>query len=195
MVIIYIGRFVSNRSRDRAAFMTERNGAETGLRQELGVLYADHHGWLARWLRVRVGCSHTAADLAQDTYVRLLVRGQLPAPEQSRRQLARIAKGLMIDLFRRRRIEAAYLEALRDLAEPEAPSEETRAQVIETLVEIDALLHRLPDKPRRAFLLSRLDGLGYVAIAERLGVSVSSVEKYIARALEVCFRAALERRP
>lgn len=175
--------------------MTERNGAETGLRQELGVLYADHHGWLARWLRVRVGCSHTAADLAQDTYVRLLVRGQLPAPEQSRRQLARIAKGLMIDLFRRRRIEAAYLEALRDLAEPEAPSEETRAQVIETLVEIDALLHRLPDKPRRAFLLSRLDGLGYVAIAERLGVSVSSVEKYIARALEVCFRAALERRP
>lgn len=165
------------------------------MRHELGTLYADHHGWLSRWLRARVDCSHTAADLAQDTYVRLLVRGRLPAPDQSRRHLARIAKGLMIDLFRRRRIEAAYLEALQGLPEPAVPSEETRAQVIETLVEIDALLRRLPDRPRRAFLMSRLEGLSYGVIAERLGVSVSSVEKYIARALEACFRAALERRP
>ena len=173
----------------------ERNQAQASLRRELGVLYADHHGWLSGWLRSRVGCSHTAADLAQDTYLRVLVRGRLPEPHQSRRHLTRIAKGLMIDLFRRRRIEAAYLEALRELPEPEVPSEETRAQVIETLVEIDALLHRLPDKPRSAFLMSRLEGLSYAVISERLGVSVSSVEKYIARGLEVCLRAALERRP
>ena len=173
----------------------EGNEAQAGLRRELGLLYADHHGWLSGWLRSRVGCSHTAADLAQDTYLRVLVRGRLPDRDQPRRHLTRIAKGLMIDLFRRRRIEAAYLEALRDLPEPEAPSEEVRAQVIETLVEIDALLHRLPDKPRRAFLMSRLEGLSYAAIAERLGVSVSSVEKYIARGLAVCLRAALERRP
>ena len=45
----------------------EGNEAQAGLRRELGLLYADHHGWLSGWLRSRVGCSHTAADLAQDT--------------------------------------------------------------------------------------------------------------------------------
>ncbi|MFT0139396.1 sigma-70 family RNA polymerase sigma factor [Alcanivoracaceae bacterium MT1] len=175
--------------------MAQGKAAGTRLRKQLGTLYVDHHGWLSSWLQARLGCSHTAADLAQDTYVRLLVRGYLPEPEQSRRHLRRIASGLMIDHHRRRRIEAAYRDALSALPEPEVPSEETRAEVIDTLVRIDALLHKLPAKPRRAFLLSRLDGLSYPQIAQRLDVSVSSVEKYIARALEACFIAALELRP
>ncbi|MCE7917812.1 MAG: RNA polymerase subunit sigma, partial [Nitrosomonas sp. PRO5] len=25
-------------------------------------LYSDHHDWLVRWLRSRVGCAHNAAD-------------------------------------------------------------------------------------------------------------------------------------
>ena len=40
--------------------------------------------------------------------------------------------------------------------------------------------------------MHRLDGMGYREIAEQLGVSVSSVEKYIARALQHCLMVALE---
>lgn len=155
-------------------------------------LYSEHHGWLRRWLRARLGCSHTAADLAHDTYLRILNRGVTPEPEQSRRFLVQIAKGLMVDHHRRRRIEAAYLETLSLLPEPQAPSPEVRALTIEALVKIDTLLHELPEKPRRAFLLCRLDGLSYREIAEALSVSVSSVEKYIARALLICHRAMNE---
>ncbi|MGV8691768.1 sigma factor-like helix-turn-helix DNA-binding protein, partial [Pseudomonas aeruginosa] len=39
------------------------------------------------------------------------------------------------------------------------------------------------------FLLSRLEGLGYKEIAIRLGVSLSSVEKYMATAIRHCFLA------
>lgn len=35
-------------------------------------LYHAHHNWLTGWLRRRLGCPHSAADLAQDTYMRLL---------------------------------------------------------------------------------------------------------------------------
>ena len=38
----------------------------------LGQLYLDHHGWLQGWLSRRMGCTQNAADLAQDTFVRLL---------------------------------------------------------------------------------------------------------------------------
>ena len=34
---------------------------------DIAVLYADHHGWLRRWLGNRLGDAHLAADLAHDT--------------------------------------------------------------------------------------------------------------------------------
>ncbi len=158
--------------------------------QPIEVFYGDHHGWLRGWLRKRLGGNACdAADLAHDTYVRVLATGRVPQPEDSRRYLTQIANGLLIDLYRHRRIEAAYRDAVAALPEAQAPSEEARALVLEALVEIDAILHRMPAKVRMALLLRKLDGLSYAEIAARLSVSVSSVEKYIASALLACYEA------
>jgi len=155
-------------------------------------LYADHHGWLRGWLRRKLGNAADAADLAHDTYVRILATGRHPDAGQSRRYLARIASCLVVDLYRRRRIEEAYLETLGLLPAQQAPSEESRALIIETLVEIDTLLQALPAKARAALLLCKIDGLTYREIAAELGVSLSSVEKYIAAALAACYQALYE---
>ncbi|MFC3337844.1 sigma factor [Paracandidimonas soli] len=84
----------------------------TGLRQDVQLLYSNHRAWLYHWLRKRLGCPHHAADLLQDTYLRILVSGQTPSPEQARPHLMQIAKGLVIDRYRRQQIEQAYLAAL-----------------------------------------------------------------------------------
>ena len=47
--------------------------------QRLHALYRDHHGWLYGWLRRRLGNAADAADLAQDAFLRLLIRPR-PAP-------------------------------------------------------------------------------------------------------------------
>ncbi|TFL11527.1 sigma-70 family RNA polymerase sigma factor [Pusillimonas caeni] len=154
--------------------------------QEIESFYSNHHGWLRGLLHRKLGNAFDAADLAHDTYVRILSAGSLPEPEHSRRYLARVANGLVIDLYRRRRIEAAYMQAVSLLPEPEAPSEEARALAVEALVEIDAALHGLPEKARRALLLCKIEGLSYRDIAAQLNVSISSVEKYIARGLQAC---------
>ena len=161
--------------------------ADLPVQQALHTLYCDHIGWLQGWLRKRLGDAFDAADVAHDTYVRVLASGTPPQPETSRRYLTQIAKGLAIDLYRRRQIEAAYLETMALLMPSEVPSEEHRALVIETLMELDALLQRLSTKARQAFLLCKLDGLSYRDIARQLKVSVSSVEKYIAAALQICY--------
>ena len=54
------------------------------------------------------------------------------------------------------------------------------------------MLTGLGSKVREAFLLSQLQGLRYSEIAERLGVSVSMVKKYMAKATEHCLLYALE---
>ncbi|MBP6706608.1 MAG: sigma-70 family RNA polymerase sigma factor [Achromobacter sp.] len=160
-------------------------------RQGIEGLYAEHHGWLRGWLRSRLGNAFDAADLAHDTYLRILSSGRMPEPQQSRQHLAQIAKGLVIDLYRRRQIEAAYLEALARLPQPLAPSAEDCALAVQALVDIDAVLNGLPPKAREALLLRKLDGMSYRDIAARLRVSVSSVEKYVATALLACCQAQL----
>lgn len=154
---------------------------------EVHSLYSHHHGWLYGWLRKRLGCSDNAADLAHDTYMRVLVSGRTPPPEQSRAHLMQIAKGLVVDQHRRRVIEQAYLDMLAHQPTALAPSGEERALVLEALTRIDAALDALAPKVRETFLLSQFDGLTYSAIAEQLGIAVATVRKHMLKAAMACF--------
>lgn len=150
-------------------------------------LYRQHHGWLEGWLRGKLGPSQQhAADLAQDTFVRVLQKQLLPPLQAPRPFLVTIARGLMVDLFRRQDLERTYLEALASQPEAQAPSPEQQALVVETLLQVDAMLAGLGSRPRQAFLLAQLDGMSYPDIASTLGVSVSSVKKYMVKALTHC---------
>ena len=149
-------------------------------------LYSDHHGWLQHWLRKKLGCSEQAADLAQDTFVRVIALRKHMELREPRAYLSSIARSLMIDLFRRRSLEQAYLETLAALPEPLDISPQTRSIFIETLLEIDALLDGLGARPREIFLLAQLDGLSFVEISRRLGVSTNTVRKHFVRAMAHC---------
>ncbi len=90
-------------------------------------LYLDHHPWLQSLLRKRLGNREDAADLAHDTFVRVM-RSELSPTDlcEPRGFLATVARGLVADLFRRRTLEQAYLEYLAALPEEQAPSPRTR---------------------------------------------------------------------
>ncbi|MFB0769517.1 RNA polymerase subunit sigma [Aeromonas salmonicida] len=156
------------------------------LQEQWQTLYRDNHGWLCRLLRRKLGNSYDAADLAHDIYLHLINKGHIPAASESRRYLMQIAKGKLIDLYRRRSLEARYLERQTQQPALREPSEETRALMREALGAVDMALQRKPPKIRQALLLSRLNGMGYQDIATELQVSVSSVEKYIALGLQTC---------
>ena len=164
----------------------------------LHTLYAEHHDWLQSWLRNRLGCLFTAQDLAQDTFLRLVVRPrEFDAGQNPRAYLTTIAKGLVVDHWRRAEIERVWVAAMLDHPQATQPSAEHQAIIVETLVEVDRILATLADKPRQAFLLAQLHDLTYAEISERLGVSERMVKKYMAQAMLHClsagaaFRAAL----
>lgn len=152
----------------------------------VAVLYSDHHRWLHAWLRKKLGCTHRAADLAHDTFLRLLSREEPVAIQEPRAFLTTIAQGLVSNHFRRQKLEQAWLDALACLPCGEAPSPEQQALMLETLLEIDRRLDALGPVVRRAFLLFQLDGLPQAEIAAKLGISVPSVKRYVARALVAC---------
>ncbi|MNF28596.1 MULTISPECIES: sigma-70 family RNA polymerase sigma factor [unclassified Pseudomonas] len=151
------------------------------------VLYSHHHGWLTTWLRSRLGNAADAADLAQDTFVRLLQRTERLELKAPRAFLRTIARGLVIDHWRREEIERAYLDTIAHLPEAQTPSAESRALVLELLERIARMLEGLKPKVRKAFLLAQCDGLTHKQIAEQMGLSLRSVERYVADALYHCY--------
>ncbi len=155
-------------------------------------LYSNHHGWLHGWLRSKLGNAADAADLAQDTFVRLLQRRETLELSAPRAFLRTVARGLVIDHWRREELHRAYLEALAHLPEAQAPSAETRELLLELLERIARLLDGLKPKVRRAFLLAQCEGLSHKQIAEHMGISLRSVERHVADALYHCYQLRYE---
>lgn len=150
------------------------------------LLYQEHYGWLRAWINKKLSDHNGAADLAQDTFVSLLLKAELPVLREPRAYLSRVAYGLLVDHLRRRDFERAYLEALAHFSLPEVGSPESRALMLELLIRLDVLLDGLPPKVRSAFLLLQLEGMSYAEIATQLGVTTRTVGNYIAKAMLQC---------
>ncbi|QRY81173.1 sigma-70 family RNA polymerase sigma factor [Pseudomonas sp. PDNC002] len=151
-------------------------------------LYSDHHGWLHNWLRSRLGNAADAADLAQDTFVRVLLKPERAELRTPRAFLRTVARGLVIDHWRREELERAYLDSIAHLPEAQVPSAEARHNILQLLENIARLLDGLQPKVRSAFLMAQCEGIPHEQIAEELGVSVRSVGRYVAEALFHCYQ-------
>jgi RNA polymerase sigma-70 factor (ECF subfamily) len=168
-------------------------GTDTGVQQQFHLLYRDHHSWLFGWLRKRMGCTHHAADLAHDTFERLLssrdaLLGQPLALQEPRAYLTTTAKRLLIDRARREVLERTYLAELERAAQdlPQYPSPEQLLIAVQALDQICLALEGVSAKARAAFLLHYLEGHTHAHVAAQLGVSTKMVQKYLVQVLLHC---------
>ncbi|WP_092137104.1 sigma-70 family RNA polymerase sigma factor [Cupriavidus sp. YR651] len=163
--------------------------ADVGPHQDIHALYNGHHRWLLGWLHRKVGCWHRSADLAHDTFMRLLAREESLSILEPRAFLTTVAQRVLANQWRRDKLEQAYLEALAHQSPALAPSAEERAILLETLQEIANLLDGLPVPVKRAFLMAQLEGLTQPEIASALRISVTTVKRYLVRAGTQCYFA------
>ncbi|MBK5537388.1 sigma-70 family RNA polymerase sigma factor [Pseudomonas sp. TH05] len=160
---------------------------------DVGWLYQEHHGWIRAWLNKKLGNSSDAAELAHDVFLRLLSKPrEFSSDSHARAYLSAMSRHVCVDYWRRQKVERAWMEVLASRPEACAPSEEHRAMVLEALHQVQAMLERLPAKVAEAFLLAQLHGLGYRAIAARLGVSERTVTSYMSQAMFQCLLLEVE---
>lgn len=122
-------------------------------------------------------------DVAQEAYLRAYVAEQKKEIEQPKAFLFRIARNLALtQLTRKSRQITDYIEDSADSVVIEggatADSEVEAQQSFGLYCEAVAAL---PEKCRQVFLLRKVHGLPHKEIAERMSMSVSSVEKYLRR--------------
>lgn len=157
-------------------------------------LVQENNSALLRFLTRKVNNREEAAEIAQEAYLRLY---QLEAPEEldsARAFLYQTAANMAIDQLRRKTVHQKFLRGERDAdsgefaderhSDQESPQRIAEAQ--ERVRIIYQAIDELPFKCKQAFLMHRNKGMTYSEIAELLGISVSSVEKYILQALRQC---------
>ncbi|MFC6296575.1 sigma-70 family RNA polymerase sigma factor [Pseudomonas sp. CCM 7893] len=154
----------------------------------IGQMFQKDYQWLCGSVSRTLGCHHSAQDIASETFLRVLSLPDPTAIREPRALLTTIARRLVYEGWRRQDLERAYLESLAHSPAPVHPSPEERALVIEALLALDRLLDGLSAKAKAAFLYHQLDGLTYSQIGERLQVSTSRVQQYMADAFKRCYQ-------
>ncbi|ENX57959.1 MULTISPECIES: sigma-70 family RNA polymerase sigma factor [Acinetobacter] len=152
----------------------------------VNTLYRQHHSWLYQWLKRRLNHSEDAADLAHDTFIRILKRKDQLYFDQPRALLTTVAKGILINWYQRKSIEKAYLEALSSRPEYDEISPEQKISAIESLCLINQLLNQMPERQQQVFIWSQLEGLTQQEIANRLDISTRTVMRDLVAVLTQC---------
>lgn len=165
--------------------------------------YAD----LMRVAARSTGSREEAGDLVHDTWLRLAehVRG-MPgdkaggataeeAPRDATAYLAVMAQHMALDAQRRRQRHLRYLDEAAvhaQLAPSHAPDVADSVMYRQALAVLEDALAGLPERSRAAFVAHRMHGERQPAIAERLGVSLNTVERDLIQA-HACIEDALRR--
>jgi len=146
---------------------------------------------LLNFLHRHVSDRDTAADLAQESYARVLaVQHTGREILDGRALLYRVARNLLVDQHRRAAVRRHDdLDAVPEAEQPAAPQ---HLQPEEALVSQQVLrayvgaIEGLPPRCREAFVLHVFDELTHAQIARRMNISVSMVEKHVVRGMLAC---------
>ena len=150
--------------------------------------------WLARnilphepLIRARLRRVHVHGleidDIIQETYARIVSLPSFESIRYPRQYAIQTATSIIIDHVRHSRVisiqSSGNLEQL-DISAPEAGPEK-QLEFREEIAEVARFLASLPQTTRETLILRRVEGLSQQQTADRLGVSVKTVEKHMAR--------------
>lgn len=129
-----------------------------------------------------------ADDVMQDAYLQLLQRDKQDKVREPRAFLFRIIANLSVDAWRKSNRNVTC-ECEDDVVVFESlacrkPGPEALASGSLEFERFLSLLDGLPELQRHAFILNKIEGLTHAEIANRLGVSSKSIQRYLVEAME-----------
>ena len=142
--------------------------------------YHRYYESLFRFLWIRVQSRELTRELVQETFIRLWEnRHRLDSRKSIKAYVYRIGYNLLLNHLKGQKVHRAYIDNRR---------ENIQAQDIELQTRIQIALQRLPEKIRIVFILNQVEGFKYAEIAETCSVSVKTVERRMARAVQLLRR-------
>ena len=157
--------------------------------------FVENHSAIKSFLGRLLTRREDIEDIAQEVYLRAYVAEQSRGIDKPEAYLYRSARNLALTKLTQKAHQMTDL--IDDLGpvvvlEGDTPLEEQVAAEESLGLHCEAVAH-LPEKCKQVYILRKVYGLTHKEIAERMSLSVSSVEKYMLKGVLAC-RAYVERR-
>lgn len=147
-------------------------------------LYRREADRLGRFFKRRLP-GEDALDFVHDTFRKWIGAARSVTDiRQPEAYLTTVAVNLVRDRVKAERRETAALDAHAEAHASSSVDPVERLEHRDLVARVDRAVQVLRPKTREIFLLHRIDGLDYVEIAERMGMSVKGVEWQMGQALD-----------
>lgn len=144
-------------------------------------MYETYYSPLVDFARLQINDREHARDIVQKTFMHLWEnRHDLGIESNLQGYLFTSVKNRCINHHRHLKVRNEHRKSTQHLR-PIADTDEMVSQEIENRVQ--QAIEALPDQCKAVFKLSRFDQLKYQEIAEKLGLSIKTVEAHMGRAL------------
>ncbi len=154
-------------------------------------IYQQYWGDVRDYVLARFGSGPPdPEDIAQQVFARLSELKQLDRLDNQKSFLMTLAHNMTIDAIRRQKTHANAQNNLGNTAEN--VDDLTPERVYMAKEEVSNLKHALstlPEKRRELLLMHRVQGLSFVEIAKRTGLSQSTVKYHVAQGFAECMEA------
>lgn len=148
-------------------------------------LFRSSYVSLVRYAKTLIKDHDTAEEIVQDLFFRLWKdKDKLQIESSLNGYLYRAVHNRCLHHIDHNRVVEKYA---REMAVMEQETSESPTDILhyrELQAKIAAILERLPEKCGRIFCMNRFEGLKYSEIAEKLSISVKTVEANMGRALK-----------
>ena len=121
-----------------------------------------------------------AKDALQDLFMRVWdYRQNIDAEQSFRSYLFRIAENLVVDHYRKAARDKARQVIMLQGSDGSYLHVEERLNSKDNIALVQAIINKLPEQQRRAYLLHKIEGKSYKEISELMVISPSTINKHI----------------
>lgn len=150
---------------------------------EFKKLFDDNFDKIRNYLFYRSGDKDLATDIVQDVFLKFWEKNLNYRPKENVGLLYKMASDLFVSKYRHSKVVENYKTEVQFKMNSSSTSPDEIMEYEQLKEKYEKTLNEMSEKQRVVFLMSRLEGLKYIEIAEQLGLSVKAVEKRMKNAL------------
>jgi len=149
------------------------------------VLYKKYSKRLYKFAYSILKSSEESENIVQDVFLNLWEnRHKVEKDSSVKYYVFTIAYNSAISIIRKKTRESQFIEYLKSLQDLNQEPVNIELEYNELTDKLNDIINHLPDRQKEVYLLHRVEGLKYQEIAERLNISVNTIENHMSRALK-----------
>jgi RNA polymerase sigma factor (sigma-70 family) len=154
--------------------------------------FVENEAAIKRFLRRFTSDSSYVDDFAQETFLKSFAAETRTNISEPKAFLFKVARNIVLSDVRHEKTSASgnveEVDDMNQVLDEKQSTPESWLDGRQKLLIFSKAVAQLSPQCRKALLLRRVDGLEYKQIADRLGITVSTVEKHVTRGLLRCGR-------